>query len=69
MAVAIETGKVLDISRPKPLFQTHSPSSQILGYTYDVTRDGKRFLIDRRVVSGGSSSPIHVIVNWTAGLK
>jgi Tol biopolymer transport system component/tRNA A-37 threonylcarbamoyl transferase component Bud32 len=68
-AVSIRAGKALDIDRPKPLFQTHGPTSRNLGYTYDVTADGQRFLINTHVVASGSSSPIHVILNWTTGLK
>jgi hypothetical protein len=68
-AVNIRAGKALDIDRPKPLFQTHGPTSRNLGYTYDVTADGQRFLINTHVVSSGGSSPIHVILNWTTGLK
>jgi len=69
MAVPIRQGKILDIGRAKPLFQTHGPSGSNLGYTYDVTGDGQRFLINTRVVAAGNSSPIHVMLNWTAGLK
>ena len=69
MAVTIRPGKVLDIQRPKALFQIHGPSGSNLGYTYDVTGDGQRFLINTRVVAVGNSSPIHVILNWTSGLK
>jgi hypothetical protein len=39
---------------------------------YDVTADGKKFLlidpIKSRSASTTSSEPIHVIVNWDAGL-
>src|SRR5262249_32738883 len=69
MALTIRPGKVLDMQRPKLLFQAHGPSESNLGYTYDVTGDGQRFLINTRVVAAGNSSPIHVILNWTTRLK
>jgi eukaryotic-like serine/threonine-protein kinase len=38
-------------------------------FEYDVTADGKRFLIDTTSTRGVASSPLTVVVNWTAGLK
>jgi hypothetical protein len=38
-------------------------------FEYDVTPDGKRFLIDTTSTRGVASSPLTVVVNWTAGLK
>jgi hypothetical protein len=36
-------------------------------FEYDVTADGKRFLLD---TAGGDSAPVlNVVVNWDAGLK
>jgi hypothetical protein len=35
---------------------------------YDVSLDGQRFLINVPVAEG-SSSPITLVLNWTAGLK
>ena len=44
-----------------------------LGYTrYDVTADGKRFLINTPVAETGAgtkAAPITVVLNWQAGLK
>jgi hypothetical protein len=34
---------------------------------YDVTADGQRFLV--RVDAEGSTPPINIVLNWTAGLK
>ncbi|HYL34857.1 MAG TPA: protein kinase [Bryobacteraceae bacterium] len=58
----------LEPSTPQPLFATHlahGPADNVL--EYDVTTDGKRFLLD---TTGSGSAPIlNVVVNWDAGLK
>jgi len=39
---------------------------------YDVSADGKRFLINSNAVaanSGGKTPPITVVLNWQTGLK
>jgi serine/threonine protein kinase len=55
---------------PRPLFETHLIA---LGYSvvfeYDVTADGKRFLIDTDLGGGADVPPLNVVVNWDAGLK
>jgi len=51
----------------KPLFQ--APPNNVR-YSYAVSADDKRFLIDTVPRQASSSStPITVVVNWTAGLK
>lgn len=36
---------------------------------YDVTADGKRFLLDVTVPGAASSAPLQVALNWPAGLR
>jgi hypothetical protein len=36
---------------------------------YDVTVDGKRFLITTASGAGATSPPLTLVMNWTAGLK
>ena len=55
----------VEIGIAQALFETRMFLSP--GTHYDVTRDGKRFLID--VAGAGSSVPIMLMVNWTAELK
>ena len=54
---------------PQPLFDADVAA---VGYSsvleYDVTADGKRFLVDTRGDSA-SAPPLNVVVNWDAGLK
>ncbi len=57
----------LEIGNAQALFETRMSASP--GTHYDVTRDGKRFLIDVAVAGEGSAVPIMLMVNWTAELK
>ena len=54
---------------PQPLFETDiGIGSGHVAFQYDVTADGKRFLVARN--AGSASAPLlTVVVNWTAGLK
>jgi Tol biopolymer transport system component len=54
---------------PQPLFDAHfRPASPL--FEYDVTADGKRFLINTNAGSGPASvPPLTVEVNWDARLK
>jgi eukaryotic-like serine/threonine-protein kinase len=68
MAVDItERGSTLEIGNPHALFQTHPPPARP-GYYYDVSPDGKRFLLTNEN-SQGSPGPATLVLNWTAGLK
>jgi Tol biopolymer transport system component/predicted Ser/Thr protein kinase len=54
---------------PQPLFETHLAQTGRGGvFEYDVTPDGKRFLLDS-TVEGSTAAPLTVVVNWAAGLK
>ncbi len=54
---------------PQPLFEADLPSGSHALFEYDVTADGKRFLLNT-VVGGSPSAPLmNVTVNWDAGLK
>jgi len=55
-----------------PLFDTHIASTTFTSaFQYDVTKNGKRFLIAvaGNNVSGSTHPPLNVVVNWNAGLK
>ena len=67
MAVPIrESGATLEPGLPVALFDTRTRQS-LLG-RYDVTPDGKKFLVVTRTVDR-EIPPIVVVVNWLAGLK
>jgi serine/threonine protein kinase len=56
-------------ARPEPRFQTSAlfPGSTFR-MNYDVTHDGRRFLVNNPV-QGAGQSPITVVINWAARLK
>jgi hypothetical protein len=61
-SVDVATGATFQSSEPKALLDARVPAG------YDVTADGKRFLIATN--SGDSAAdPITVVLNWAAGLK
>ena len=54
-----------------PLFDSHmvAPGTNIDNlFQYDVTADGKRFIVVTNDVSA-AVPPLTVVVNWNAGLK
>jgi Tol biopolymer transport system component len=62
-----QNGSTLEIGNAGPLFQTHADSFLA---NFDVSADGRRFLIVTSAPQAQkSSSPITVVVNWTATLK
>jgi serine/threonine protein kinase len=81
MSVSTKAVPVTAIPGVKPSFEPDVPVVLFDGnmvapailtnvFQYDVTADGKRFLIDRRGGPGAvSSPPLTVVTNWTAGLK
>lgn len=72
MAVTVKTGPgpSFDPGTPQPLFPTHLVQTvRSANFEYDVTADGKRFLVDSTVEGSTSALPLTVMVNWVAGLK
>lgn len=69
MAVDVKLGSTFEAGVPKPLF---GPLG-VLTLTdfrnhYAVTADGQRFLINT-TIEGADTTPITIVVNWTAGLR
>jgi serine/threonine protein kinase len=65
MVVEITAGTTFQPSTPEPLFQT-PPYVPVLGaspYPWDVTSDGRRFLLPVPMAES-SPSPFNVILNW-----
>jgi Tol biopolymer transport system component len=64
------TNTMFQPGAPVPLFDTHLVSLGTNYYfNYDVTADGKRFLIDSSVADAGAPAvpPLTVVINWNAG--
>jgi Tol biopolymer transport system component len=58
-------GTTFQVGAVKPLFQTRAIGAR---YTYDVSADGQRFLINT-ALEQAAPAPITVVVNWTAELQ
>jgi Tol biopolymer transport system component len=67
MAAAVNgKGGSFEVGEVKPLFQRHAITGA--RYTYAVSADGQRFLVNTRPGVDASAS-FTVVLNWTAGLK
>jgi Tol biopolymer transport system component len=68
MAVDTTTSPAFKVGVPRPLFETTVSIGNTMGvHNWDVTRDGKRFLIT--VASENNSAPINVVLNWQTALR
>ncbi len=70
MSVAIKgEGDVLEAGVPVPLFEANFPPPVAPFWrSYFATDDGQRFLV-AALVREATSTPINVVLNWTAGLR
>jgi Tol biopolymer transport system component len=66
MAVSVQANSTFQAGQPQPLFEPRVFGAPIIPYT--VSADGKRFLVNTPT-EGAESSPVTVILNWTAELK
>lgn len=70
MAVEVKDGPTFDADVARPLFQTrrrvHISSADL--FSYDVSDDGQRFLVNTDVGDVTSSS-LTVVLNWSAKLR
>jgi Tol biopolymer transport system component len=66
-AVPVITGTSFSAGTPTPLFQIHgrAPISSTDAFTYDVAKDGKRFLVNR-YVKPEQIAPLNIVLNATA---
>jgi hypothetical protein len=67
MAVDVKVGKTFESGMPHQLFEL-GPLKDFGGSSYSVTSDGQRFLITSSV-EADQSSPLKIVLNWTASLK
>ncbi|MCA1580878.1 MAG: serine/threonine-protein kinase [Acidobacteria bacterium] len=70
MSVEVKAGAGFEISAPRALFQTRTPSAKFPSFRslYAVAPDAQRFLAVSEP-EAPSSPPITVVLDWTAGLK
>jgi dipeptidyl aminopeptidase/acylaminoacyl peptidase len=74
MAVGVQTATKFEVGAPKALFDPLIPRGRAppsVFFRYDVTADGKRFLVNSvsTAPESSASAPITVVVNWFAALK
>jgi len=70
IAVAVNTGSNFEAKPPVTLFQTHTrqPISFMDAFSYDVTADGQRFLINTRAEEP-NAAPLSIILNWASEIE
>jgi len=67
-ATVTSTESTFDVAAIQPLFKTRRKLLQNgAGAPYDVTGDGRRFLVNTRLEEIGPA-PLTIVLNWTAGL-
>jgi Tol biopolymer transport system component len=66
-AVPVRAGAGIELGTPEPLFEVHLRRS-VLGRLYDVSADGKRFLLNNALEDVRSAS-LTLVQNWPAELK
>jgi hypothetical protein len=67
MAVDVVIGSEIRIGLPRSLFRADFKTVDI-GFPYDVSPDGKRFLVNE-LVGGKGPAPVTVVQNWMARVK
>ena len=70
MASAIKAGATFDAEPARPLFtiRRREPVSSLDLFSYDVSPDGQRFLVNTDI-SETTAPPLTVVLNWTQELK
>jgi hypothetical protein len=70
MAVPVGMGTSFEAGLPVALFQTHirQPISAQDVFSYDVTADGQKFLINTKV-DEPNAAPLSVILNWASEME
>jgi Tol biopolymer transport system component len=59
----------LDLGSPRALFRTHPrPPARLDAYAYDVSPDGKRFIVNTLIQNAASTS-ITLVQNWRSSQK
>lgn len=66
----VNSAETFFAGNPVPLFQTQlrAPISSTDTFSYDVNRDGQRFLVNR-YAKPQQVAPLHIVLNATAGLQ
>ncbi|HST09218.1 MAG TPA: protein kinase [Terriglobales bacterium] len=70
MSVDVKTGASFEAGAPTVLFLTHlrQPISAMDFFSYDVTGDGQRFLVNSKLDTS-STAPLSIVLNWRAEME
>ena len=70
MAAPVKTGSTFEFSAPIDLFETraHEPLTAEEFFTYDVSFNGQRFLINANAEQK-DIRPVDILLNWSSQLK
>jgi hypothetical protein len=70
MAVPVRLGTSFEAGPSVVLFQTHlrQPISAQTVFSYDVSGDGQRFLVNTRV-DEPNGAPLSIILNWASEME
>jgi len=70
MAVPVRLGTSFEAGSPLVLFQTHlrQPISAQDVFSYDVTGDGQKFLVNTKV-DEPNAAPLSIILNWASEME
>jgi Tol biopolymer transport system component len=70
LASEVKTGGGFETGAPVALFQSHprQPISAMDFFSYDVTNDGQKFLVNTKVDSS-NAEPLSVILNWASEIE
>jgi eukaryotic-like serine/threonine-protein kinase len=70
MAVPVRLGTSFEAGSPVVLFQTHlrQPISAQDVFSYDVSSDGQRFLVNTKV-DEPNAAPLSIILNWASEME
>jgi Tol biopolymer transport system component len=70
MAVGIENNSSFTAMKPRKLFLRAKPGRKVPGLSgYDISPDGKRFLMTAESGAAQPSMQLHLVVNWSEELK
>ena len=72
MAVEVQTAPEFRAAQPRPLFTLHSTGARFRSALYkdwDVSRDGKRFLVINAPESSETGVRLQAVVNWFEELR
>ena len=70
IAVPVKTAGNFEAGAPVTLFQTHTRQkiSVMDAFSYDVTPDGQKFLINTRM-EDTSAAPLSIVLNWASEIE